>query len=301
MNYQYIVRRELTTKQVIERYESYSFPSFKQKSKARDLKEPFFAIEVAYDQEIVGLAIVELLRDMKILKILSLKVDENHQRHGIATQIMKIAEQIAKNNQISVANIIFQDNWDSFKTMSKLLNKVGWNAPEERLVMVKLHYNQVKDLPWFQIKDCPENFEIDKWLGLLPQDHEYIKYKKTTENWYPDVLSPFQLPHLVADVSSLVLKYKNQIVGWLIAHSIDNKTVQITSFFVDKEHRNTRASLAIIVQAVEGFYHAGIAEQAMFMFESSNSQMGTLIKKIAGENNTGAFTRVWVGQKAIQS
>jgi N-acetylglutamate synthase-like GNAT family acetyltransferase len=300
MNYQYIVHRGLTTKQVIEHYETHSFPSFRQKSNVRNLQEPFFVIEVKINDYIVGLAIIELLPMQKILKVLSLKVQENHQRKGIASQILKITEQIARNNQILVANVLFQDNWDSFKFMPKLLEKVGWNKPEERLNLVKLHYNQVKDLPWFQIKDYPENFKVDRWLELSPQDYEYIKSKNTTENWYPNILSPFQLPHLVADESSFVLKYKDQIVGWLIAHSIGNKTIQITSFFLDKEHRNTKASLAIIVQAVEGFYHSGIAEQAVFMFEASNKTMLTLSKKIAGDNNTGAFTKVWVSQKLIQ-
>lgn len=300
MNYQYIVHRGLTTKQVIERYETHSFPSFRQKSNVRNLQEPFFVIEVKLNEIIVGLSIVEFMTDQKVLKVLSLKVHEDYQRKGIASQMLKVAEQIAKNNGAFYTNIVFQDNWNSFKIMPKLLEKTGWDKPQHRLTLAKLHYNQVKDLPWFQIKDYPENFKVDRWLELSPQDYEYIKSKNTTENWYPNILSPFQLPHLVADESSFVLKYKDQIVGWLIAHSIGNKTIQITSFFLDKEHRNTKASLAIIVQAVEGFYHSGIAEQAVFMFEASNKTMLTLSKKIAGDNNTGAFTKVWVSQKLIQ-
>ena len=153
MNYQYIVHRGLNTKQVIERYESYSFPSFRQKSSVRNLQEPFFVVEAKYNDKIVGLAIIELMASEKVLKVLSLKVDDEYQRKGIASQILKIAEQIAKNNGAVYTNIVFQDNWTSFKAMPKLVEKVGWAKPQQRLTLVKLHYNQVKDLPWFQIKD----------------------------------------------------------------------------------------------------------------------------------------------------
>lgn len=300
MSYQYIVHRGLSTKQVIERYENHSFPSFKQKSSVRNLQEPFFVIEAKYNDKIVGLAIIELIANQKVLKVLSLKVDGDYQRKGIASQILKIAEQIAKNNGAVYTNIVFQDNWNSFKLMPKLLAKVGWATPEQRLTLVKLHYNQVKDLSWFQMKDYPQNFEVVFWKDTTKDDYQYILDKQKAENWYPENLSPFQLPHLPVGEFSLVLKYKKQIVGWIIAHVVSSKTIQITSFFVDKEHRNTRASLAIIIDCVDHYYKEGVAEQAVFMFESSNKNMLTLSKKIAGENNTGAFTQVWVSQKTIQ-
>ncbi|MCU0440509.1 MAG: GNAT family N-acetyltransferase [Raineya sp.] len=299
MSYQYIVHRGLSTKQVIDRYESDSFPSFRQKSSVRSLQEPFFVVEAKYNDKIVGLAIIELITSEKILKVLSLKVNDEYQRKGIASQILKIAEQIARNNDAVYTNIVFQDNWNSFQAMPKLLEKAGWAKPQQRLTLVRLHYNQVKDLPWFQIKDYPENFEVSLWKDTTQEERQYIFNKQQSENWYPENLSPFQLPHLPTGEFSLVLKYNNQIVGWIITHQSTSKTVQITSFFVDKEYRNTKASLAIIIDCVERYYNAGLAEQAIFMFESSNKMMQTLSKKIAGDNNTGAFTQVWASQKTL--
>ncbi|MDW8296648.1 MAG: GNAT family N-acetyltransferase [Raineya sp.] len=303
MSYQYNVYRNLSTQEVIQKFEPYTFPSFRQKSKVRNLKEPFIVIEASYNNvEKVGLAVLELLHTQKhsLIKVLSLWVKEEHRRRGIASNILRIAEKIALNNQINYLNIIFQDNWESFKWMPTLLQKLGWNKPEKRTILVKLAYTQVCDLPWFQIKDFPNNFHTSFWTDLTEEQKNFIKRKKETENWYPDTLSPFQLPNLIVKEGSLVLWYENEIVGWITLHKMAEKQVQITSYFIDEKHRKTKASIALIVEAVDNVYHNQIANEAIFMFHADNKEMMTMSQKIAGEHNRGAFTEVWVGQKWIQ-
>jgi GNAT superfamily N-acetyltransferase len=299
MSYEYLVHRNLSKKQVIERYEPFTFPSFLQKSKARNLQEPFFVIEAMQERQRVGLAVLELLHQEGILKVLSLLVKEEYRKQGIATQILKIAEKVAFNNQLMATNIIFQNNWDSFKIMPQLLKKLDWNEPQKRMILVKLSYNQVKDLSWFQIKDYPQGFSVKPWLSLAQEDYDFIRQKQAREQWYPPMLSPFQLPDLVTTEGSLALFYQNELVGWFITHLTNHKTIQITSYFIDPAHRKTKASIALIVDSISKIYENGTAEQALFMFEANNKNMIGLAKKMAGEHNTGAFTEVWVGQKKV--
>jgi len=301
MPYHYLVHRNLSKKQVIERYEAFTFPSFLQKSKARNLQEPFFVVEVVQDRQRVALSVLELLPKESLLKVLSLLVKEEYRRQGIATEILKIAEKIAYNNQLFVINLIFQNNWDSFKIMPKLLKGLAWNEPQKRMILVKLSYKQVKDLPWFQIKDYPKGFSVKPWLSLRQEDFDYINQKQANEQWYPPLLTPFQLPDLVTTEGSLALFYQNKLVGWFITHLTANKTIQITTYFVDAAHRKTRASIALVADAISRVYENGIAEQALFMFEANNEHMLGLAKKMSGEYNTGAFTEVWVGQKRVES
>ncbi|GAB4130893.1 MAG: hypothetical protein OHK0045_04570 [Raineya sp.] len=299
MPYQYLVHRNLSKKQVIERYEPFTFPSFLQKSKVRNLQEPFFVIEVMQEQERVALAVLELLHKESLLKILSLLVREEHRKRGIATEILKVAEKIATNNQLAVLNIIFQNNWDSFKIMPKLLKKLHWNEPQKRVILVKLSYNQVKDLSWLQIRTYPQGFSVKPWKSLSQEDYDYIRQRQAREQWYPTMLSPFQMPDLVLDEGSLALFHEEELVGWIIIHLTQHKTIQITSYFVDEAHRKTKASIALVANAIEEVYSKGIAEQSLFMFEANNKNMISLAKKFAGEHNTGAFTEVWVGQKKV--
>lgn len=306
MNYQYKVYRNLTTREVIQKFEPYTFPSFQQKSKVRNLKEPFFAVEaVNNNNETVGIAVLELLytQPYSVLKVLSLWVQENHRRRGIASNILRIAEKIALNNKINYLNIIFQNNWESFKWMPNLLQKLGWNKPDKRTIIVKASYQQVKNLAWFQIKDFPENFYTTLWVDLPQENKLFIKQKKESQNWYPDALSPFQMPERIVKESSLVLWYKKEIVGWLILHqanTTEKNLVQFTSYFIDKDYRKTKASIALLVQAIENLYQNGITEEAIYIFSADNQEMMSLSKKLVGEYNTGAFTEVWVGQKWIQ-
>ncbi|PKQ70134.1 GNAT family N-acetyltransferase [Raineya orbicola] len=302
MSYNYNVYRNLSTQEVIQKFEPYTFPSFRQKSKVRNLKEPFFVVEATYNGEKVGLAVLELLHNQphSLMKILSLWVKEEHRRRGIASQILRVAEKIALNNQINYLNIIFQNNWESFKWMPTLLQKLAWNKPEKRTILVKLAYKQVCDLPWFQIKDFPANFYVTKWVELTETELNYIKRKKVSENWYPDELSPFQLPDLLVAEGSFVLRYNEKIVGWIIIHKIGEQQVQVTSYFVDKDYRGTKASIALIVQAVEKIVKQNLSKEFIFMVSADNKEMLSLSKKIAGEHNTGAFTEVWVGQKWLQ-
>lgn len=297
MPYEYLVHRNLSKKQVIDHYEPFTFPSFLQKSKVRNLQEPFFVVEALYEGERVGLAILELLHEKGLMKVLSLLVKDTCRRRGIASQILQIAEKVAKNHRLAYANIIFQNNWESFKIMPKLLKNLAWNEPEKRMITVKLSYNQVKDSPWMQIKDYPSGFSTKPWKSLSQEEYDFIKNKQSQEQWYPAALSPFQFPELVVNEGSLALFYGKELIGWFIIHLASEKTIQVTSYFIDEKHRKTRASIAIIANAISQTYERGIAEQAIFMFEANNKNMKDLSKKIVGEHNTGAFTEVWVGQK----
>ncbi|MFN3315541.1 MAG: GNAT family N-acetyltransferase [Raineya sp.] len=300
MSYQYLVHRNLSKKQVIERYEPFTYPSFQQKSKVRNLQEPFFVIEVVHGQERVGLAVLELLTKESLLKVLSLLVKEGHRRKGIATQILKVVEKIAFNNQLSILNIIFQNNWDSFKIMPNLLKKLAWNEPEKRMILVKLAYNQIVDLPWFKVEAYPPNLSVHRWVDLPEKDYEYIRNKQENEKWFNPPLSPFQLPDILVKTGSLVLKNeKDEVVGWLIVHKIAPRTVQFTAYFLDKDYRQTPATFNLLADSIQRMYAANEVDDAIFMFSADNEKMMFFAKAIAGEHNKGAFTEVWVGQKKI--
>lgn len=303
MSYNYTVHRNLSTQEVIQKFEPYTFPSFRQKSKVRNLKEPFFVVAANYNSEKIGLAVLETthFQSTKLMKILSLWVKEEHRRRGIASQLLRIAEKIAINNQINYLNIIFQNNWDSFKWMPTLLQKLAWNKPEKRTILVKLSYKQVCDLPWFKLQEYPDMFRVVPWVELTQEDYDYIRNKQRNENWYNDEISPFQLPHLLEPLSSLALKNKeNKVVGWLIVHKVAPRTVQFTSYFIDKAYRETRATFNLLVDSIQRIYKADIGDNGIFMYDAKNEKMHFFAKAIVGEHNKGAFTEVWVGQKWIQ-
>lgn len=300
MSYEYIVHRNLSKKQVLERYEPFTYPSFQQKSKVRNLQEPFFVIEVMQERERVGLAVLELLPKDSLLKVLSLLIKEEHRRKGIATQILKIAEKVAINNNLSFLNIIFQNNWDSFKIMPQLLKKTDWNEPQKRMILVKLTYNQVANLSWFKVEKYPNNFSVHLWAELPEKDYEYIRTKQERENWFNPPLSPFQLPEILVKTGSLVLKNEDdEVIAWLIVHKVAPRTVQFTSYFIDKNYRETSATFNLLADSIQRMYKADEGDDAIFMFSAENEKMMFFAKAIAGEHNTGAFTEVWVGQKKL--
>ncbi len=302
MSYQYNVYRNLSTQEVIQQFELYTFPSFRQKSKVRFLQEPFFVVEASKNNEKVGIAVLEITRNRSysLMKVLSLWVKEEHRRRGIASQILRIAEKIAVNNQINYLNIIFQDNWDSFKWMPNLLQKLGWNKPDKRTILVKLSYQQVCNLPWFKLQEYPEIFRVVPWVELSQDDYEYIKNKQKNENWYNEEISPFQLPHLLEPLGSLALKNtENQVVGWLIVHKVAPRTVQFTSYFIDKAYRETPATFNLLVDSIQRMYKADVGDDAIFMYRASNEKMHFFAKAIVGEHNKGAFTEIWTGQKWV--
>jgi N-acetylglutamate synthase-like GNAT family acetyltransferase len=300
MSYEYLVHRNLSKKQVIDRYEPFTFPSFLQKSKVRQLQEPFFVVEVMYEKERIGLAVLELLPKNSLLKVLSLYVKEEYRKRGVATQILKIAERVAINNQLAILNIIFQNNWESFKIMPKLLKNLGWNEPEKRMILVKLSYQQIADAKWFKVEEYPPNLSVHRWVDLSEEDYAYIRKRKKEENWFEDDLSPFQLADILVATGSLVLKNENgAVVGWLIVHRAAPRTVQFTSYFIDENYRKTPATFNLLADSIQRMRQADEGDDAIFMFKAANEKMMFFAKAIVGEHNTGAFTEVWVSHKKV--
>ena len=121
--------------------------------------------------------------------------------------------------------------------LEKLLQKTKWRQPEFNMRICQSLVEQA--FPVFHRgHQLPDDYTFTKWKLVSDQEKEDIKRQQDQIKWYPEEVSPFILTDIIETEVSLALRFKGQIVGWLIIHQISNETLEYTSLFIDEAHRS---------------------------------------------------------------
>ncbi len=125
--------------------------------------------------------------------------------------------------------------------------------------------------------------EVFLWKEITQQEKQEILQKKQKQNWYPDILSPFQHEAKMDLATSAGLRYKGKIVGWMITHRLKPDTVEFTAAFVDQGAaggglRKQSLFLPILVKAIHFFREDG-AKYGIWQMQVGNPSIQKFVDK----------------------
>ena len=76
-------------------------------------------------------------------------------------------------------------------------------------------------------------FAIVSWTDVLPDEHRRIRESHERAAWIRPGLEPWvHDAHGFEPVSSVGLRYRGEVVGWVINHRMDERTVRFTCSFM---------------------------------------------------------------------
>lgn len=213
--------------------------------------EIFAAVAMTDDDVPVGLALLTLRRSLTWAILLSITLNSSSGDQDVGKQLLEHLEGFLRGIECHVFTYMYSDNDPDFTQLEALLSQDGWNTPQ--LLLIRCHFEGHKfNAPWFKryVKiPLPENFEFFPWTKLKPRERELLEHKQE-EGIFPPSVSPFHQEKNIEPLNSLGVRFKGDVIGWMITNRLDADTICYSSFFIEPDYRETKISLCMVAKSI---------------------------------------------------
>ncbi len=228
--------------------------------------EPVVLVARAVDEATGSLAPVGLVVAEQPLRaedgppeLLSVFVAGAHRQRGLATRLVGAMErELARRGAASV-EAVYTTGKPSISAIERLFDARGWDAPILRTMTVKFTMAEALGTPWFgRMGLLPAGAEIFSWVDLTPAERQQLRESNDRAPWIANSLQPWRHDHLGFDpVSSVGLRYRGEVVGWVINHQIDARTVRFTCSFMRKDLSRRARIVPLYSEAIRRLSETG--------------------------------------------
>jgi GNAT superfamily N-acetyltransferase len=187
----------------------------------------------------VGLALAEapVRKEEGASELLSLFVEREHRGAGLATALVEAVEDGLRQRGFPSVEAVYMTGKASIAAVERIFAKRGWETPELRTVTVKFTMQEALATPWYgRMRLLLASAEVFCWKDLTADERRRLVESNERAPWIPKGLEPWRHDIIGFEpVSSLGLRYRGEVVGWVINHQVDARTVRLTCSFMRKE------------------------------------------------------------------
>lgn len=263
----------------VEQYEKLTYPPYRHHLKNVNKDKSITTISLGLNDRAIGLILVKYSQVKNKAEILSLFVIPEYRNRGIATQLLLLIEQELVRRKCQQVSLTYIAN-ETTLALKEILTKYNWSSPTPRMLICSGKIESIKDALWLNCdRKLPSKYEIFLWRDLNDNEKKIIQKSQQSNPWYPELLSPFKEEKIMENNNSLGLRYKKEIVGWMITHRIAEDTIRYTSLFVRKELQSIGRSIPLLTRAIKLQIEIPEIPQASFTVVLENKQMIKFVER----------------------
>ncbi|MBO9540561.1 GNAT family N-acetyltransferase [bacterium] len=270
---------ELLDSQQVVGFQHLSYPIYRPQLRNAAQSGTLVAIGVSDGTRAVGLVLADHPRDSRLGVVLSLYVTPQYRRRGLGKTLFGLLGDELRRRGCFEAKASFMDGTPSTPGVERILSHHDWSQPLERVWVCTGTRESIVSLPWLQDLPLPEAFEMFPWNALRDDERQALLEQEAVAPGYPAILSPFREEHLLEPLNSLGLRYRGQVVGWLITHRIAPDTIRYTSLFVREELQALGRAIPLVARAIRLQLEDGGANKGTFAVLVQNRAMANFIHR----------------------
>lgn len=199
-----------------------------------------FLLGAYLDHKLVGCVSFSIYRALYGSDLLYITVLPEHRGQGMGLSLMQFLKEELIRQNVHVCWAIYIKEDPSTPQIQNLMAQTGWGEPHHEFIRLFLDaWEYVSPYPSYPL---PAGCEIFKWSEITDSERELLR-KKDLQRSFPEYVTPFSDKYAVEPLNSLGVRYKGDIVGWLITHRINKETIRYSVFYVDPEFRGTACFL----------------------------------------------------------
>jgi GNAT superfamily N-acetyltransferase len=184
-------------------------------------------------------------------ELLSLFVAASSRGRGIGTSLVEAVEKRLREDGFAIVRATYTTGKPSIAAVERVFAKRGWDAPELRTFSVRFTIQEAQATPWYGRVRLPKGAELFSWVDLTPDERRRIQESNQRAPWIPNSLQPWRHDVVGFDpVSSVGLRYQGDVVGWMINHRMDPKTVRFTCSFMRADLSRRARILPLYSEAI---------------------------------------------------
>jgi uncharacterized protein (TIGR03032 family) len=264
----------------ISHFNQLTFPRLDELRLVQEFKNPLLVVVAQNNEQPVGLTVLDIQPD-RVAQLVSWQVAPSFRNLGIGKELLRKTEKILRQNKLNSIYAKYRSDWNSVPTFEHILATKKWEAPQTKLYFCKSSMDIMLKAPWMTELELPEGMELFLWKNLTQEEKKQIIHKKQTQDWYPTHLDPFQHEDKMDLTSSTGLRYKGEVIGWMITHRLKPDTVEFTAAFVDENATGLRKQslfLPVLAKSIHFVNEEGI-KYGIWQMQVNNSSMQKFLDK----------------------
>jgi GNAT superfamily N-acetyltransferase len=212
-----------------------------------------FGLEI--ESNPVGLVLAKdaICEEKKVAEICSLFVIPEYRQRGIGAALLRSLENELIHRGCEKVSLGYLDNLNQV-FIEQMLASCNWEKPAKTALICYGNMGKLKNASLLKNFDklsakLPAQFSLFPWSSLTEADAEAIKNKMEADPLIKK-FNPFVESHKLESLNSLGLRYKDEVVGWMLTHRIAPDTIRYTQMFVDPALQPLSRSLIMLATAM---------------------------------------------------
>jgi GNAT superfamily N-acetyltransferase len=205
-----------------------------------------------------GLGLAEPMEDGEVM-VHSLYVVAGLRRKGYATALLAALEGAAREAGCAKAAAIWMAGQPFTAAVERILAKRDWEPPQLRMHVIRSDLESIDKARWMTRARLEPGYETFPWVELTAAEREAL-FQRQALHPIPSVVWPFSSSPAIEPHSSLGVRYQGQVVGWVVNHPYDAKTVRFTCSYMVDELQGRGRLVAAYAESINRCRAAGITE-----------------------------------------
>ncbi len=238
----------------IAAFENLQQPLYISSPKFIDLLSPdnrhLMAIRVKCGEIPIALLLARVFLNSKIGEVISLFVTPTYRRQKIASEMIRLLKQYASSQKIKNIGMVYATTTPDCLRVESFLKNTGFDHKRFCLAEFQLDYALFHP-PWFKKEyPLPADFEIFPWTELTFRDRLKIDLKYAQGIIPFDVYPQFHTASF-EPLNSLGLRYKEDVVGWVLTERTLSNTIHYKNIYIDYDFQFTGVAIYQLVESLK--------------------------------------------------
>ena len=208
----------------------------------------------------VGLALAERsIEAPDRAEVLSVFVESDRRNDGVATGLVHRLEQHLRAAGVRTVTAVYMTGKPGIAAMERVFEKCRWTPPEARTISVWFTPEEAMRMPWFgRIEVETPDFENCASGDVTPDEKAELARSHEAAPWIPRGLEPWRHDFYGFEpVSSIGMRHRGAIIGWIINHEVRPGSVRFTCQFMRPRHSRRGRMLALYTESILRLERAG--------------------------------------------
>lgn len=203
----------------------------------------------------IGLALATVFNALRTAEVHSLFIEPQHRHKGLGSQLFNFLENEILKCRCILASFVYLKGEEYTPFLEKILKKQNWAGPR----FYAMHFRFNSDTfhpPWLREDyKLPPSFTEFSWADLTQPEQQKLAFQ-LEHRVFSYGVSP-----LIEDaemLNSLGLRYKGEVVGWMITKREKPDTIRYMALYIQKEFHGLGPAMKLLCDSILLQCKAGI-------------------------------------------
>ena len=237
-------------------YEPLTFPAYR--SLLRSGPSNRIAIGLMEDGKPTGLGLAELAEGGEVV-VRSIYVATPLRRRGHGAALLEAVEGHAREAGCAKLSAVWMAGLETSDAFEHMLDKQGWEPSQLRMHVLTSDLESIDRSRWLSRVKLEPGFETFSWTELTAAEREAL-FERQARDPIPQDVWPFSSGRDIEPHSSVGVRHRGEVVGWVVNHPYDADTVRFTCSYMYGELQGRALLVAAYAESINRCRAAGITK-----------------------------------------